>query len=160
MRREFALACLVAPILGAPLEAQALPASSYVSLQPQVRGTGCLQPRARSMISQITARVGPIEITSTCGGRHAHNSQHYRGNAIDFRPRSASVGATLAALRSMPIVGGIGSYGGGLIHADVRAERVVWHGRGRSFASLKRPRSSYASLRPADRYARAARRSR
>ena len=148
MRREFAFACLVALNLSHIGKAEARSATSYVSLQPQVRGTGCLQPRTRAMISQITARIGPIEITSTCGGRHAHNSQHYRGNAIDFRPKAASVGAALAALRGLPIVGGIGSYAGGLIHADVRAERIVWHrGPRRSYASLKRMSPRHAGLR-------------
>lgn len=122
---------------------RARPRSGYVSFQPQVRGLGCLQPRARAMISHLTARIGPIQITSTCGGRHVHNSQHYRGNAIDFRPRSASVGAALAALRSMPEVGGIGSYPGGLIHADVGTREASWYGhRGfrAQYASLKRKR--------------------
>lgn len=105
---------------------------SHVSYQPQVHGMGCLRPQTRVMIAQLTSRIGPIQITSTCGGRHAHNSQHYRGNAIDFRPVRASVGSTLAVLRSMSIVGGIGSYSGGLIHADVGDRVAQWHGRGRS----------------------------
>lgn len=121
----------------------ARPRSAFVSFQPQVSGLGCLQPRARAMVAHLTARIGPIQITSTCGGRHAHNSQHYRGNAIDFRPQRVSVGAALAALRGMPEVGGIGAYPGGLIHADVGAREASWYGRRGArpqYASLKRSR--------------------
>lgn len=102
--------------------------STWVSFQPQVRGLGCLRPRARAMVSQITHRIGAIEVTSTCGGRHARGSMHYRGLAIDFRPKAVSVRTAIASLRSMAIVGGIGTYRGGLIHADARPERTVWHG--------------------------------
>lgn len=100
------------------------------------------------MIAGLTARIGPIQITSTCGGRHAHNSQHYRGNAIDFRPQRNSVGAALAALRSMPRVGGIGSYPGGLIHADVGAREASWYGHrgGSRLARNAGLRAQYASL--------------
>jgi uncharacterized protein YcbK (DUF882 family) len=121
--------------------------TSWVSFQPQVRGMGCLRPQTRAMISQLTSRIGPIQITSTCGGRHAHNSQHYRGNAIDFRPVRASVGTTLAVLRSMSIVGGIGSYSGGLIHADVGERVAQWHGGGRRHAHRRYRYHRYAAYR-------------
>ncbi len=147
MRIRIALACLAA-LTGLATAAQARPATSYVSFQPQVRGLGCLQPRTRAMIAQLTARIGPIEITSTCGGRHAHNSQHYRGAAVDFRPRAASVGRTLAVLRSMPQVGGIGSYAGGLIHADTGPHRLAWHGSARHrVARAHRSYARYAARR-------------
>lgn len=131
MRSLLALAIVASGLVGFLSPAEARLATSYVSFQPQVRGMGCLQPKTRAMIAHITQRVGPIEITSTCGGRHAHNSQHYRGAAIDFRPKHASAATTLAALRSMPEVGGIGSYSGGLIHADVGARQASWHGHAR-----------------------------
>jgi hypothetical protein len=82
------------------------------------------------MVAQLTARIGAIQVTSTCGGRHAHNSQHYRGNAIDFRPLATSSGHAVAVLHSMPIVGGVGSYSGGLVHADVGDRIASWYGRG------------------------------
>lgn len=160
MRIRIALACLAALMdlsWGLTTAAQARPAhaspaTSYVSFQPQVRGLGCLQPRTRAMVARLTARVGPIEITSTCGGRHAHNSQHYRGAAIDFRPRTASVGRTLAVLRGMPEVGGIGSYAGGLIHADTGPRRFAWHGSARHrVARAHRSYARYAARRGAHR---------
>lgn len=105
-----------------------------ISYQPQVHGLGCLRPATRAMIGEITRRVGAIQITSTCGGRHAHNSQHYRGNAVDFRPLVASPRLVVAALHGMPSVGGIGAYSNGLIHADVGARKLAWFGHKRRFA--------------------------
>lgn len=141
----FAVTALVA-LSVVPAEARKIP-TSYVSYQPQVHGMGCLRPKTRAMIAQLTSRIGPIQITSTCGGRHAHNSQHYRGNAIDFRPQRASVGATLAALRGMSIVGGIGSYSGGLIHADVGDRVAHWHGHARTRFARHRSRMNLAQSR-------------
>lgn len=143
MRSLLSLALLVVCALGTVPGAQA--ATSYVSFQPQVRGMGCLQPRTRAMIAHLTSRVGPIQITSTCGGRHAHNSEHYRGAAVDFRPKAKSVAATLAVLRQMPEVGGIGSYSGGLIHADIGQRRMAWYGRARQHLARGHFRARYAS---------------
>jgi uncharacterized protein YcbK (DUF882 family) len=107
----------------------------------------CLKPEVWSILNKVAARVGRLEITSGCDGKHAKNSYHYSGRAVDFRPMQASAGAALAVLRSMPEVGGIGSYGNGLLHADVRPTRIAWHG-------FRKARVSYAGYRRA-RYARA-----
>lgn len=109
-------------------------------------GIGCLRPKTRAMIAQLTHRIGPIQITSTCGGRHVAHSQHYLGNAIDFHPLRVSNAQAVRVLHSMPIVGGIGTYGGGHIHADVGERHMSWHSRGRTrFAG--RHRHHYASYR-------------
>jgi uncharacterized protein YcbK (DUF882 family) len=109
--------------------------------------TSCLKPEAWSMLHKIAARVGRLEITSVCDGKHARNSYHYRGQAVDFRPMQASVSATLTVLRSMSEVGGIGSYGNGLLHADVRPTRISWFGHRKSrFASARASRTRYASV--------------
>jgi uncharacterized protein YcbK (DUF882 family) len=107
----------------------------------------CLKPEVWSILNKVAARVGRLEITSGCDRKHAKNSYHYSGRAVDFRPMQASAGAALAVLRSMPEVGGIGSYGNGLLHADVRPTRIAWHG-------FRKARVSYAGYRRA-RYARA-----
>ncbi|RYD64348.1 MAG: DUF882 domain-containing protein [Verrucomicrobiaceae bacterium] len=125
-------------------------AQAQVSFQPQVRGLGCLRPQTRAMITQLTAQIGPIQITSTCGGKHAHNSQHYRGNAIDFRPQAVSSSRAVAALRGMSIVGGIGHYGSGVVHADVGERQLVWGGQSRGarmrFASPYKARGGFARV--------------
>lgn len=123
-------------------------AEAQVAFQPQVRGFSCLRPATRAMIRQLTAAVGPIEITSTCGGRHAHNSQHYRGNAIDFRPLAVAPSRAVAILHRLPVVGGIGAYANGLVHADVGPRQVAWFGHRRSrYASLRLHRARHASHR-------------
>ena len=119
--------------------------------------TGCFKPEVWSMLHKIADRVGRLEITSGCDGKHARHSYHYRGQAVDFRPMQASVAATLAVLRSMPEVGGIGTYGTGLLHADVRPTRIAWHGFRKSrFASARAARTRVAAAAPYARYARSA----
>ena len=100
----------------------------------------CLKPEVWSILHQITARIGRIEVTSGCDGRHARRSLHYTGQAVDFRPMASSTRAALAVLRSLPSVGGIGSYPNGLVHADVGERQFAWHGSSRA-------RLRYARLR-------------
>jgi len=119
-----------------------------ISFQPQVKGLGCLKPETRSMITALIDKIGPIQITSTCGGRHARHSQHYLGLAIDFRPMAVSARKAAAAARSLEIVGGVGTYSNGLVHADVGQREASWYGH---------KRSRYASAAKRSRYARVAR---
>jgi uncharacterized protein YcbK (DUF882 family) len=108
--------------------------------------TSCLKPEVWSILHKVAARIGRLEITSGCDGKHARNSYHYSGRAVDFRPMQASAKATLAVLRSMPEVGGIGSYGNGLLHADVRPTRFAWFGHRKArFATTRSARSRFAS---------------
>ena len=117
-------------VIVTPALARDIDRTGSISLQPQVKGLGCLRSETRAMVRSLVSRIGPIQITSTCGGRHASRSQHYRGKAIDFRPRAASVRGAVAALRRMPQVGGVGSYSNGIVHADVGERVHSWHGRG------------------------------
>jgi len=111
--------------------------------------TSCFKPEVWSMLNKIVARVGRLEITSGFDGKHARHSYHYRGQAVDFRPMQASASATLAVMRGMPKIGGIGSYANGLLHADVRPTCIAWHGhRTIRFASA-RARTRVASVRVA-----------
>ena len=117
--------------LGVFLALVAAPASAeVVTLQPQVHGLGCLRPETKAMMRRLQARIGLIEVTSTCGGRHARGSMHYSGRAVDFRPRNVSPSQAAAVLRSMPEVGGTGTYPNGIVHADVGGLKHAWHGHG------------------------------
>ena len=108
--------------------------------------TSCLQSEMWGVLNKVAAQVGRLEITSGCDGKHAKKSYHYSGRAVDFRPMDASVRTTLAVLREMPDVGGIGSYGNGLIHADVRPARITW-GFGRTrVASVRVPDAQAARV--------------
>ncbi len=111
--------------------------SGQFCFQPQAR-TSCLKPQMWSVLNRVAARVGPLEITSGCNGRHARNSFHYRGMAVDFRPMRASQGAAMAALRADPEVGGAIAEGRGLVHADIGDRghgKYVAYQRGRKFAA-------------------------
>jgi uncharacterized protein YcbK (DUF882 family) len=110
-----------------------------ISFQPQVKGLGCLKPETLAMISELVAKIGPIQITSTCGGRHARHSQHYSGKAVDFRPLATSTRAAVAAAKALESTGGVGSYPGGLVHVDVGDREASWFGH-------KRARRQYAQL--------------
>lgn len=128
-----------------------------ISFQPQVKGLGCLKPEARAMITELVAKIGPIQITSTCGGRHARHSQHYLGRAIDFRPLATSSRKAASAARSLANVGGVGTYSNGLVHADVGEREAYWHGYKRSRYAAAHKRSRYAAVHKHGRYARVAR---
>ena len=119
-----------------------------ISFQPQVRGLNCLKSETRAMIDDLIAKIGPIQITSTCGGRHARHSQHYRGKAIDFRPLATSPRKAAAVARTLDNIGGVGTYSNGIVHADVGEHQFSWYG-------YKRSRYAYASKR--HRYAKFAR---
>jgi hypothetical protein len=126
--RLFLAAALVAatPVLAR----ESVPHAGSISFQPQVRGMGCLRAETRAMVRQLVSRIGPIQITSTCGGRHARGSQHYRGRAVDFRPKRTSSRGAVSALKHMAQVGGVGSYANGIVHADVGNVVHSWFGRG------------------------------
>jgi hypothetical protein len=88
----------------------------------------CLKPGVWNVLNKIAARVGRLEITSGCDGKHAPNSFHYSGRAVDFRAMHASQKAVVAVLRTLPEVGGIGTYSRSLVHADIGARKAAWHG--------------------------------
>ncbi|MCR4521225.1 MULTISPECIES: DUF882 domain-containing protein [Bosea] len=98
------------------------------------------------MIAELVAKIGPIQITSTCGGRHARHSQHYSGRAIDFRPMATSSRKAAAAARAIDNVGGVGTYSNGLVHADVGERELSWYGHKRSRYASASKRSRYARL--------------
>ncbi len=128
MHRSLLLACA---LLFLPRLALADVPLDKISFQPQVKNLNCLKPETLAMITALIAKIGPIEITSTCGGRHARHSQHYAGRAIDFRPLETTPRKAAAAARAIETVGGVGTYSNGLVHADVGTREASWHGHKR-----------------------------
>lgn len=128
--RNVLLAALLAA--GLPQIAQANIPVEQVSFQPQVKGLSCLKPATLAMVKELIAAIGPIQITSTCGGRHARRSQHYLGKAIDFRPLTTSARRAAKAARAIESVGGVGTYSNGLVHVDVGERELAWHGKRKS----------------------------
>lgn len=105
----------------------------------------CLKPGVWDVLRKVAAQVGRLEITSGCDGKHAPRSHHYTGNAVDFRPMQASPRAALAVLRSLPEVGGIGTYSNGLLHADIAARKFAWHGFRKARVRYARARAVVSS---------------
>lgn len=128
--RKFVWAVVLAASL--PVAANAEVPLSKISFQPQVKGLSCLRPATLAMIKELVAKIGPIQITSTCGGRHARRSQHYSGNAIDFRPLATTARRAVAAAKTLSNRGGIGSYPNGIVHVDVGLREATWYGHKRS----------------------------
>jgi uncharacterized protein YcbK (DUF882 family) len=97
---------------------------NYV-LQTRSVNVRCLTKEMKGIIRRLTSKIGPIQITS--GYRKSNRSQHGRCNAIDFRPLRVSLRTAIKVARSMPEVGGIGTYGGkSIIHIDARKGRMTW----------------------------------
>jgi uncharacterized protein YcbK (DUF882 family) len=99
--------------------------------------TACLKPQVWSALRAVSARIGPLEVTSGCDGRHARRSHHYSGRAVDFRPMRASSRSAVAVLRTLPQVGGVGTYSNGLVHADIGPLRHSWHGHRRGVKTAR-----------------------
>ena len=108
----------------------------------------CLRPEVWSVLSKVAARVGRLEVTSGCDGKHAKHSFHYSGRAVDFRPMQASARAVVAILRSLPEVGGIGTYSNGLLHADIRSYKIAWHHFRKTRTRYAKGRRSLAAMWP------------
>lgn len=101
-----------------------------VSSSANAASTACLKPVMHGILHRLTHSIGAIKITSTCGGRHARHSFHYKGMAVDFRPMHASVKHTVAILRADRAVGGIIMEAKGLIHVDAgrrNGMRMIGH---------------------------------
>lgn len=85
--------------------------------QPQTR-VSCVRGDVWGILNRLAARIGTLELTAGCNGRHARHSFHYSGQAMDFRPLHASQRTAMAILRSDPAVGGVIAEGRGLVHVD------------------------------------------
>ena len=109
--------------------------------QPQT-STTCVRPEVWGILNRLADRIGPLELTAGCNGRHARNSFHYRGMAMDFLPMKASQAVAMAALKSDPEVGGLIAEGRGLVHVDIgrrgEGQFVVWQTGGRRYAHVRR----------------------
>jgi hypothetical protein len=90
----------------------------------QVRAeTDCFPEELVDLITELTERIGPIEITS--GQRHGRGrSLHNHCKAVDFRPLNVTNQQALAEMRRLPGVGGIGSYRrNDILHMDIGPRR-------------------------------------
>lgn len=82
----------------------------------------CLPAGLRRIVDETARRFGPVEVVSTT---HLHTGNHNAGRAkihadckaVDIRTQ-ASPAEVVAFVRTLPGLGGVGSYKNGVIHLD------------------------------------------
>jgi hypothetical protein len=98
-------------------------AKIYAVQTPRVRHR-CFPGKLRGILSHIARQVGRRPLVTSghrSGGRRG--SLHRKCLAADIRVPGVSVSRIVAAARSAPAIGGIGTYCNGIVHVDVGAKR-------------------------------------
>jgi uncharacterized protein YcbK (DUF882 family) len=87
----------------------------------------CFPGKLRAVLSHIARQVGrrPL-VTSGHRSNGRRGSYHRKCLAADIRIPGISVKRIIAAARSAPAIGGIGTYCNGIVHVDVGPRRT-WH---------------------------------
>jgi hypothetical protein len=101
-------------------------AKIYTVQTPRVRHR-CFPGKLQGILSHIARQVGRRPLV-TSGHRSAgrRGSLHRKCLAADIRVPGVSVKRIVAAARSAPAIGGIGTYCNGIVHVDVGPRRS-WH---------------------------------
>ncbi|EJZ22228.1 DUF882 domain-containing protein [Rhizobium sp. Pop5] len=86
---------------------------------------GCFPTRLRAILSHIAAETGRRPIVTSGHRPHPsrHGSLHGKCLAADIRMPGLSERTIIAAAKSAPGIGGIGSYCNGIVHVDVGPQR-------------------------------------
>ncbi|WP_064693566.1 YcbK family protein [Rhizobium aegyptiacum] len=86
---------------------------------------GCFPARLRAVLSHIAAKTGRRPMITSGHRPHPrrHGSLHGKCLAADIRIPGLSERTIVAAARSAPGIGGIGTYCNGIVHVDVGAPR-------------------------------------
>ncbi|MBX5103809.1 DUF882 domain-containing protein [Rhizobium lentis] len=86
---------------------------------------GCFPARLRAILSHIAAKTGrrPIITSGLRPHPRRHGSLHGKCLAADIRVPGLSERTIVAAARSAPGIGGIGTYCNGIVHVDVGPSR-------------------------------------
>ncbi|MEW9616881.1 DUF882 domain-containing protein [Shinella sp. S4-D37] len=101
-------------------------AKIYTVQTPRVRHR-CFPGKLRGILSHIARQVGrrPL-VTSGYRFNGRKGSLHRKCLAADIRVPGVSVKRIVAAARSAPAIGGVGTYCNGIVHVDVGPRRS-WH---------------------------------
>ncbi len=101
-------------------------AKIYTIQTPRVRHR-CFPGKLRGVLSHIARVVGrrPL-VTSGHRSNGRRGSYHRKCLAADIRVPGISVKRIIAAAKSAPAIGGIGTYCNGIVHVDVGPKRR-WH---------------------------------
>lgn len=86
--------------------------------------TSCFPQRLNLILAHIARKTGGKPMV-TSGHRHGgrRGSQHRHCMAADIRVPGISVSRIVAAARTAPGIGGIGTYCNGIVHVDVGPSR-------------------------------------
>ena len=98
-------------------------AKIYATQTSRVRHR-CFPGKLRAVLAHIARRVGRRPLVTSghrSGGRRG--SYHRKCLAADIRVPGVSVKRIVAAARSAPAIGGIGTYCNGIVHVDVGPKR-------------------------------------
>ncbi|MBB3645350.1 uncharacterized protein YcbK (DUF882 family) [Rhizobium sp. BK619] len=87
--------------------------------------TGCFPARLQAVLSHIAAKTGrrPMITSGLRSHPRRHGSLHGKCLAADIRMPGLSERSIIAAARSAPGIGGIGTYCNGIVHVDVGPQR-------------------------------------
>jgi Bacterial protein of unknown function (DUF882) len=102
-------------------------AKTYTVQTTRVRHR-CFPGRLRTVLSHIARQVGrqPL-VTSGHRSNGRRGSLHRKCLAADIRVPGVSVTRIIAAARSAPAIGGVGTYCNGIVHVDVGPRRSWQH---------------------------------
>lgn len=100
---------------------------AYAAQTSRVRAK-CFPGRLRSVLAHIARHTGRrLVITSGHRMTGRRGSYHRKCMAADIRVPGVSVRRIVAAARSAPGIGGIGTYCNGIVHVDVGPKRRWRH---------------------------------
>ncbi|GMB80988.1 hypothetical protein NN6n1_17710 [Shinella zoogloeoides] len=102
-------------------------AKTYSIQTPRVRHR-CFPGRLQAVLAHIARQVGrrPL-VTSGHRTNGRRGSYHRKCLAADIRVPGVAVQRILAAARSAPAIGGVGTYCNGIVHVDVGPRRSWSH---------------------------------
>ncbi|MFD1329969.1 YcbK family protein [Mycoplana ramosa] len=113
---------------------------AYATQTPRVRHS-CFPGKLHAVLAHIAAQTGRRPLVTSghrSGGRRG--SYHRKCMAADIRIPGVAVNKIIAAARSAPGIGGIGTYCNGIVHVDVGPSRR-WNYCGRGLARLKKQKT-------------------
>ncbi|PTM97534.1 YcbK family protein [Mycoplana dimorpha] len=112
---------------------------AYATQTPRVRHS-CFPGALHVVLAHIAAQTGrrPL-VTSGHRSNGRRGSYHRKCMAADIRVPGVAVSRIVAAARTAPGIGGIGTYCNGIVHVDVGPSRR-WNYCNRGLARLKKPK--------------------
>jgi hypothetical protein len=100
---------------------------AYIPQTARVKSS-CFPARLRAILAHIARRTGQRPII-TSGHRHGgrRHSYHRKCMAADIRVPGVPYRRVVAAARSAPGLGGLGTYCSGIVHVDIGPRRRWFH---------------------------------